>query len=679
MRRSREGRQRGGTVLLPLLVVLLCHGCMSGTGAAPPSVSPDTPAREIPDLEERALLLLQVDQQLYDPFTVARARELGPGLRLELARALGRAGDSRARSVLEALLTDSDVEVKREAAFALGVLSDSEALSALAQAARDVDRETGRLAVEAMAKLEARISSVTEALLGLPPEEFWSRLAPALYRFPAEKALPTVRRALIEGGTLAYRDAMYALARNPVKASLPILRELAADPDPWLRSLAARALGQVGDGTDLERLRVLVAEQAIGVVVQALRSARRLVSAGSAAPPAEWREPLSRLMDDSRAAVRLTAIETSGAWLRDRELGAKLAERLLTASGRERELSLLALAAARHPRAAEFLGSASAAPESTMRQRAAAAAGLLEDVPVLERLVADVEPAVRAAAYGELLRLSGETDLSLALRALADPDPVVRAGAFEWAADHPLIPVPTLLAALGEMGETEIVEAQLAALEALKSRGLAMPSDREVVVAALALLASEATFVLRGRAGDLLLELGEAKPAVGPVTSERGVAVYRDLVRWAWAPKRVRLTTENGVIDLDLECRQAPLTCINFLQLVGTGFYDGLAFHRVLPDFVIQGGDPRGDGYGGPGYMIRDEVNRLRYQRGAVGMALAGAHTGGSQFFITLAPQPHLDGNYTIFGHVAGGDEVLDTILQGDVIVSAQEIEAGSN
>lgn len=678
---SRVGRgvaspyaMRGKAGAMAAALLVLCFGC---SGTIPRSDTMTPPASDIPNLEERALLLLLVDQQLYDPFTVTRARALGPEVRLELARALGRAGDSRARQVLEALLIDAEVEVRREAAFALGVLGDAEAVPALDQAARDVDRETGRLAVEAMAKLDARIEGVSKALRGLPPEEYWSRLAPSLYRFPAATALPTIRRALIEGGTSAYSDAMYALARNPVRASLPILRELAADPDPWLRALAARALGQVGDGTDLERLRSLLAESDTGVVIQALRSARRLVSAGVVAPPESWREPLGRLLEDPRAAVRLTAVETSGAWLRDEELGAKLEQRFSSSSGRERELSLLALVAARHPRAGEFTGGASAAPDISLRQRAAAAAGLLEDLPVLERLAGDAEAAVRSAAYVELLRLAGESDPSLAARALADEDPVVRAVAFEWAGDHPLILVPDLLAALGSMGETDIVEAQFAALEALKARALAVVADREVVVAALTLLAREAAFVLRGRAGDALVELGEPKPPVGPVASERGVAIYRDLARWAWPSRTVRLTTEQGVIDLRLECRQAALTCVNFLQLVGVGFYDGLTFHRVLPDFVIQGGDPRGDGYGGPGYLVRDEVSRLRFERGTVGMALAGSHTGGSQFFITLSPQPHLDGNYTIFGRVVAGDEVLDEVMQGDVILSAREVEAG--
>ena len=92
-------------------------------------------------------------------------------------------------------------------------------------------------------------------------------------------------------------------------------------------------------------------------------------------------------------------------------------------------------------------------------------------------------------------------------------------------------------------------------------------------------------------------------------------------------------------------------------------------FHRVVPNFVVQAGDPRGDGNGGPGYAIRDELNRHRYLRGTLGMALSGPDTGGSQFFVTHSPQPHLDGGYTVFGQLADGADVLDRIVQGDRIV----------
>ena len=115
---------------------------------------------------------------------------------------------------------------------------------------------------------------------------------------------------------------------------------------------------------------------------------------------------------------------------------------------------------------------------------------------------------------------------------------------------------------------------------------------------------------------------------------------------------------------------EAPLTVDNFVQLSRRGYYRGIVFHRVVPNFVIQDGDPRGDGNGGPGYAIRCEVNEASYERGTVGMALSGKDTGGSQWFVTHAPQPHLDGGYTVFGQVISGMNVVDGIIRGDVIKS---------
>ena len=106
-----------------------------------------------------------------------------------------------------------------------------------------------------------------------------------------------------------------------------------------------------------------------------------------------------------------------------------------------------------------------------------------------------------------------------------------------------------------------------------------------------------------------------------------------------------------------------------FVTLARKGFFDGLSVHRVVPDFVIQSGDPRGDGEGGPGFTIRDELNGRPYLRGTVGMALdLWRDTGGSQFFITHSPQPHLDAKYTVFGRVIAGMDVVDQIQQGDII-----------
>jgi len=130
----------------------------------------------------------------------------------------------------------------------------------------------------------------------------------------------------------------------------------------------------------------------------------------------------------------------------------------------------------------------------------------------------------------------------------------------------------------------------------------------------------------------------------------------------------VFLDTDKGTVEIELAVLEAPLTAENFLVLARRGYFSGMAIHRVVPNFVVQAGDQRGDGEGGPGYTLRDEINTLPYLRGTVGMALDGADTGGSQFFITHSPQPHLDGKYTVFGRVVAGMDVVDHLQQWDVI-----------
>jgi peptidyl-prolyl cis-trans isomerase B (cyclophilin B) len=128
------------------------------------------------------------------------------------------------------------------------------------------------------------------------------------------------------------------------------------------------------------------------------------------------------------------------------------------------------------------------------------------------------------------------------------------------------------------------------------------------------------------------------------------------------------MNTARGIIEIELYPEYAPKTVNNFVFLVNEGFYDGVTFHRVINDFVIQGGDPTGTGRGGPGYKFEDEVknNPLKHERGVISMANAGPNTNGSQFFITHSPQSHLNGKHTVFGKVVSGLDVVDSIEQGD-------------
>ena len=137
------------------------------------------------------------------------------------------------------------------------------------------------------------------------------------------------------------------------------------------------------------------------------------------------------------------------------------------------------------------------------------------------------------------------------------------------------------------------------------------------------------------------------------------------------------IATDRGTIRLMLHADKTPLTVANFVNLAQRGFYNNLTFHRVIADFMIQGGCPKGNGTGGPGYKFKDEfVPELRHDKpGILSMANAGPNTNGSQFFITHSPQPHLNGKHTVFGKVKNGQEVVDLIEQGDKMEQVTVIE----
>lgn len=140
---------------------------------------------------------------------------------------------------------------------------------------------------------------------------------------------------------------------------------------------------------------------------------------------------------------------------------------------------------------------------------------------------------------------------------------------------------------------------------------------------------------------------------------------------------KISMETTRGTIELEMYPQFAPKTVNNFVFLTNEGYYDGVVFHRVIANFVIQGGDPTGTGMGGPGYKFEDEFtgNPLKHERGVMSMANAGAGTNGSQFFITHSPQPHLNGKHTVFAKVISGLEVVDAIRQGDKMVKVTVVE----
>ena len=169
---------------------------------------------------------------------------------------------------------------------------------------------------------------------------------------------------------------------------------------------------------------------------------------------------------------------------------------------------------------------------------------------------------------------------------------------------------------------------------------------------------------------------GDFSQRVATVAARNTAADYARALARLGKSVRAIVSTDKGPFTIELLPDDAPLNVDNFVQLAQSGYFNNITFHRVVPNFVIQGGDPRGDGNGGPGYQIRCEINEVPYDRGAVGMALSGKDTGGSQWFVTHSPQPHLDGGDTVYGRVVSGMDVVDRIARGDRIRAVSVTES---
>jgi cyclophilin family peptidyl-prolyl cis-trans isomerase len=297
--------------------------------------------------------------------------------------------------------------------------------------------------------------------------------------------------------------------------------------------------------------------------------------------------------------------------------------------------------------------------------------------PALERLARDSHPVVAARALAALGQLADSVPAvrRVFIEQLASPHPIVRAAA-TTALGRMAGPaeLDLLLLAYQRSLQDTAPDAATAAVNALgRLIRAGVPADR----------AFFARFAQQPPGSMAVYEaiaryIGPPPAAWTPPPARpepRPLAFYQEIVARYVAPAlagdplpRVAIGTIQGDIVIELFAADAPLTVHNFLALVERGYYAGTRWHRVVPGFVLQDGDPRGDGSGGPGHTIRDELNRHRYHRGTVGMALSGPDTGGSQFFITLAAQPHLDAGYTIFGHVAAGMAAADRMVQDEPI-----------
>ena len=285
-------------------------------------------------------------------------------------------------------------------------------------------------------------------------------------------------------------------------------------------------------------------------------------------------------------------------------------------------------------------------------------------------MLADSDQRVIPSVLESLVKLQSPKAAAILIERLKVDDPAVRSAA---AAGLGTLKPPGGAAALAEaytFGQRDpSYNARAAALGALASYGLAAAAP--VLKTAFA----DKDWAVRVRAARLMAQLDPAAAAaaaaqIRPAPTRLSAEVYATpRVTNPTVSTQAYLETDRGTIQIELAVLDAPLTVENFVTLARRGFFDGLSVHRVVPNFVVQDGDPRGDGEGGPGHSIRDELSQRPYLRGTVGMALdPWPDTGGSQYFITHSPQPHLDGRYTVFGRVVSGMDVVDRIQQWDVI-----------
>lgn len=623
-------------------------------------------------------LLEMEDRRDYDPLRAGRAASSkDPWVRSRAALACGRLRDVEASVQVAVLLGDPDPDVRRAAAFAAGISGDRRLAPLLARALADPDAGSAEAAATALGRLGGEEAErALRAVLAGPAEGPREAAAGALFRVRDPEVVPLFAAALAGRGAAVRKAAVYALARIPRPGTEEHLRGILDDADPEVASWAARGLGILGDAVSAERLVALARGPEAGPAIQALLALERIAAKGMSAPAREaglarWR--------DARPGVAVAALTLLRRAPGDAEVVAALAE-AVAMGGRRGGVALASLAAL-DPAAARALAFPPGGAPLELRLGAAEAISLVpedEQAAWLDLLLADPVPRVRMEAVSRLPREAAARHASGIVRALGDPDGAVKAAALDAAA--PIASGPSADPAVADAWrraydaalasrEPDLVASALDAAASLAEGGRLLVAARR----------DAADDLVRARARRLLVERFGEDPgsfAHRGVATGRSRAAYRRLAAAAETSRFVAtVATSRGVFTVELLPEAAPATVESFISLARRGFFDGTTIHRVVPDFVVQAGDPRGDGTGGPGYALRDELNPIPYVRGRVGMALSGPDTGGSQWFVTLSRQAHLDAGYTVFGEVASGMEVLDRIEQDDRLVSVRVTE----
>ncbi len=653
--------------------------CAPGGGlAAPAPLSAD-------ELVRAAALMEMEDSRTTSIQSVLAASSAeSSAIRARSALTLGRLRSSEGRDALVSLLQDPDTAVAATAAFSLGQLGDTLVVPNLAAVMNGSGALRWTVAAEAASALGKLGSAASaDALMGLlATQELGARarepVASALlatWRHPRPTDYGFITRWTASPDPELRWRAAYALVRRPTAAAASVLQPLVTDPDARVRAMALRSLtaplaDSAGIGTD-----------ALPAVIAAINDPDYTVRINAARTLGTYSAPtsvqaLTGALEGSDGHLAITAAESLGRLSTAASMGAqRLGEVALdaTRSVALRQTALEALARIQPSQSAEIADRLAFDPAWRIRASAARALALAPPSARdrLATLRRDADGRVASAALQALVAAAGDSVAplrSVLIESLAMPDIGARTAAISALGrlGDPAT-LPMLLDAYGRALADDDNDAQLAAIDAIAALERAGASP------------ARAFFTRFRRSDDYMVRLraqsrfgGAANSWGDPLPLEPRHAAYADMLAAAQPPNprpRVLIETNVGSIDLRLFARDATLTVENFVRLARSGYFDGQEWPRVVPNFVVQGGDPRGDTSGGPGYSIRDEFNRHRYGTGTLGMALSGPDTGGSQWFITHSPQPHLDGAYTVFGEMVSGQDVLERIVPGDRIL----------
>jgi len=639
-------------LLAPILLVVL----IGSVSTSPP--------------DEATLLRIKVleDDRYLENWELARyTKDPNPQVRLAAVSALGRIGREEGGVNLVRALEDPDGDVRAAAAFGIGLLDDSTRTGGLLRALEDPVHGVRASVVEALGKVGNY--KVTQRLLDMldsPSPELRGEIALALGRLEDPTAIEPLMRLLEKDPESGVRwKAAWALEKFHEDHVTQALVRALEDKDPMVAVLASRGLQKRGEGFEWEAVLPALKHPDWRVQVNVLMAIGN--SSDSLAVPS-----VLESLDSPNHHVRTAACLILGD-LKGWQAVEALKERLDDPSPDVRGEAVNALARIGGRRVFSDVTSRTEDSERYVRVRAHEALGHLQlpkSVAFLVPRLKDPDSRIRSAAAKGLSTLRQKGSTEALVGALEDPDWVVVAVAAEGLGTlRSRGSIPALKKTFHSFSGTTLQDAEVRLAVITAFRKMAAFGVEPIYRAAL----EDPDIRVRRLAGDILQEKGETAVKIAP-------AVYGDGSRdgsglaMGLGERRIRIETSRGHIICVLHGDDAPETVANFLRLAGEGFYDGLTFHRVVPNFVIQGGCPRGDGWGDPGYTIRCEINRHRYLTGTLGMALSGKDTGGSQFFITHSPQPHLDGLYTVFGRVLEGQDVVEAIVQGDEILAIVEM-----